>query len=236
MQKRPDSERSLLTRRLVDRRFDDELRNLNERMSAMASRAEQAVGKAVKALVERDLSLAEAVIGNDVVIDRLEVKIEETCINLLARYQPGATDLRFIVMVFKIVNDLERVGDQAVNISERARSLLKEPLLKPLIDIPKMAATTQQMLRDALDAFVNHDAELARSVCRRDDEVDRLNHLVRNELVEYMSTNPTTIARALDLILLGRHLERVADHATNIAEDAYYLVHGDTMKHHLAGD
>ncbi len=220
----------------MERRFDEELRSLKERLLSMAGIAEQSVGKAVKALVDRQAEIARAVIKDDIAINRHEVEIEEACLSLLARYQPEAKDLRFIAMVFKIVNDLERVGDQAVNISERTLELLTAPLLKPLIDIPKMAALAQQMLKDALDAFVNQDAERARAVCRRDDEVDRLNDQIYQELLTYMTRDPDTITRAVDLILVGRHLERVADHATNIAEDVYYLVRGTTIKHRLAGD
>ncbi len=220
----------------MERRFDEELKHLKERLLSMAGMAEQSIGKAVKALVDRNPAMAEAVIRDDVGINQLEVEIEETCLTLLARYQPEAKDLRFIAMVFKIVNDLERVSDQAVNISERTLDLLKAPLLKPLIDIPKMAQLAQQMLKDGLDAFVNRDADLARAVCRRDDEVDHLNDQVYHELLVYMTKDPNTIMRAVDLILIGRHLERVADHATNIAEDVYYLVRGTTIKHRLAGE
>jgi len=220
----------------MERRFDEELKQLRERLFMMAGLAEQAVGKAVKALVERDATLAQQVTKDDAAINHLEVEIEETCLGLLARFQPEAKDLRFIAMVFKIVNDLERIGDQAVNISERTLDLLKEPLLKPLLDIPRMASLAQRMLKDTLDAFVNQDGDLARSICRRDDEVDRLNDQVYQELVVYMTEDPNTITRAVDLILIGRHIERVADHATNIAEDVYYLVRGTTIKHRLAGD
>jgi phosphate transport system protein len=220
----------------MERRFDEELKHLKERLLAMAGMAEESIGKAVKALVDRNPAMAEAVIQEDVSINQLEVEIEETCLTLLARYQPEAKDLRFIAMVFKIVNDLERVGDQAMNVAERTLDLLKEPLLKPLIDIPKMAQLAQQMLKDGLDAFVNRDADLARAVCRRDDEVDHLNDQVYDELIVYMTKDPNTITRAVDLILIGRHLERVADHATNIAEDVYYLVRGATIKHRLAGE
>ena len=219
----------------MQRHFDEELKQLKERLLIMAGMAERSVGKAIKALVDRDPTLAEAVLREDAVINQLEMEVEDTCLNLLARYQPEAKDLRTVAMVFKIVNDLERVGDQAVNISERTVDLLREPLLKPLIDIPKMALLAQEMLKDALDAFVNHDAELARAVCRRDDEVDHLNDQVYHELLVYMTHDPKTITRAIDLILVGRHLERVADHATNIAEDVYYLVKGTTIKHRLAG-
>ena len=219
----------------MERRFDEELKQLKERLLAMAGMAEQAIGKAVKALVDRQAAMAQTVTHDDVAINQLEVEIEDTCLSLLARYQPEAKDLRFVAMVFKIVNDVERVGDQAVNISERTLDLLKEPLLKPLIDIPQMAVLAQQMLKDALDAFVNRDAELAREICRRDNEVDRLNDQLYRELLMYMTQDPKTITRAVDLILIGRHLERVADHATNIAEDVYYLVRGTTIKHRLAG-
>ena len=202
---------------------DEELAQLKDRLLTMAGAAEQSVGKAIAALVDRDPALAQTVIDQDAAINQLEVEIEDQCLGLLARYQPEAKDLRMITMVFKIVNDLERVGDQAVNIGERTLDLLKEPLLKPLIDIPRMAALAQQMLHDALDAFVRQDPELARAVCRRDTEVARLNDQLYH-------------TRAIDLILIGRHLERVADHATNIAEDVYYLVRGTTIKHRLAGE
>ena len=218
----------------MERRFDEELQKLKERLLTMASMAEQAIGRATKALVDRNSAAAQDVIQDDATINRLEVEIEDTCLSLLARFQPEAKDLRFIAMVFKIVNDLERVGDQGVNIGEQTLDLLKEPLLKPLIDIPQMAALAQQMLKSALDAFVNLDAEMARAVCRRDDDVDRLNDQVHTELLAYMQKDPQTVSRALDLILIARHLERVADHATNIAEDVYYLVRGTTIKHRLA--
>lgn len=220
----------------MQRHFDEELSKLKERMLTMAGMAEQSVGKVIRALVDRDSALAEKVIQEDALINRAEVEIEQNCLDLMARYQPEARDLRFIAMIFKLVNDLERVGDQAVNIAERTLGLLKEPLLKPLIDIPKMAELAQRMLKDALDAFVRQDADLARQVCRRDAEVDHLNDEVYHELLVFMTRDPQTITRSMDLILVGRNLERVADHATNIAEDVYYLVKGTSIKHHLAGD
>ncbi len=220
----------------MQRHFDEELKQLKGRLLDMAGLAEQSVGKAIKALVDRDSKMAQALAKEDGEINRLEVEIEERCLGLMARYQPEARDLRMVAMIFKIVNDLERVGDQAVNISEQTIDLLKEPLLKPLIDIPKMAVLAQQMLKDALDALVRQDAELAREVCRRDDEVDHLNDQIYHELLVYMTQDPKTITRAIDLILVGRHLERVADHATNVAEDVYYLVKGTSIKHHLAGN
>lgn len=220
----------------MQRHFDEELSKLKEQMLTMAGMAEQSVGKVIRALVDRDSALAEKVIQEDALINRAEVEIEQNCLDLMARYQPEARDLRFIAMIFKLVNDLERVGDQAVNIAERTLGLLKEPLLKPLIDIPKMAELAQRMLKDALDAFVRQDADLARQVCRRDTEVDHLNDEVYHELLVFMTRDPQTITRSMDLILVGRNLERVADHATNIAEDVYYLVKGTSIKHHLAGD
>ncbi len=220
----------------MERHFDEELRQLKDRLLTMAGTAEQAVGRAMTALVDRDAARAEQVLQDDAVINQLEVEIEEQCLSLLARYQPEAKDLRTIAMVFKIVNDLERVGDQAVNVAERTLDLLKEPLLKPLIDLPRMAALAQQMLKESLDAFVQQEADLARAVCRRDDEVDRLNDQIYHELLVFMTRDPQTITRAMDLMLIGRHLERVADHATNIAEDVYYLVRGTTIKHRLAGE
>ncbi len=218
----------------MERHFDEELHQLKERLLLMGGLAEQTIGKSIKALVDRNAELAEAVTKDDAMINQLEVEIEESCLRLLARYQPEAKDLRFIAMVFKIVNDVERVGDQGVNISERTLDLLKEPLLKPLIDIPRLAALAQQMLKDALDAFVRNDADLARDVCRRDDEVDQLNDDLYRELLGFMTQDSRTITRAVDLILIGRSLERTADHATHIAEDVYYLVRGTTIKHRLA--
>ncbi len=220
----------------MERRFDEELKQLRERLFMMAGLAEQAVGKAVKALVERDATLAQQVTKDDAAINHLEVEIEEACLGLLARFQPEAKDLRFIAMVFKIVNDLERIGDQGVNIAERTLELLQEPLLKPLIDIPRMAEVAQRMVKDSLDAFVHQDVELARSVCRRDDEVDRYDDQIFRELLTYMMEDPKAITRAVNLILASRHLERIADHATNIAEDVVYLAQGRTIKHHVAGE
>ena len=219
----------------MERRFDQEMQQLIERLVTMGRLAQESIGRAVAALKDRRADDARMVIHDDVAVNDLEVEIEDVCLSLLARYQPEATDLRMVAMVFKIVNDLERVGDQAVNISERTLTLLEEPQLKPLIDIPKMAVIAQAMLGDALTAFTTRDPELARAVCRRDDEVDHLNDQVYHELLVYMTQDPKTIIRAVDLILIGRHLERVADHATNIAEDVYYVVKGTTIKHRLAG-
>ena len=217
----------------MQRHLDDELRILNQEILRMGSLVEEALAKTMKALVERNIQLAEEVITSDEAINMLEIEVDEICLRLLALHQPAAVDLRFIVMALKINNDLERMGDQAVNIAERTVGLLKEPLLKPLIDIPRMALIAQRMVKDSLDAFVNRDPALARDVCKRDDEVDALNDRLFAELLDFMRRDPSTVARAVDLILIGRHLERVADHATNLAEDVIYLVQGRNIKHHL---
>jgi phosphate transport system protein len=216
--------------------LERELSRLQDRLLHMGSLTEQAIGKAIRSLTSKDAALAEEVIEEDKTIDVLEIEIDEHCVRLLALHKPEAVDLRFVTMAFKINNDLERMGDLAVNIAERTRSLLKAPMLKPLIDVPRMAELTRGMVTDSLDSFVRRDAELARNVCRRDDEVDNLNDQLFRELLTYMMQDPKFISRAIDLILIGRHLERIADLATNVAEDVYYLVRGETIKHGVAGD
>ncbi|MBI1883739.1 MAG: phosphate signaling complex protein PhoU [Chlamydiae bacterium] len=217
----------------MQRHFDEELGKLKQELLRMGGLVEDAISLSVKALVNRDEVMTEGVVRSDDVINMLEIEIEEMCFRLLALHQPAGSDLRLIIMVMKIVNDLERMGDLAVNIAERTLDLLKKPLLKPLIDIPRMANLAQKMVKDSLDAFVNQDAKLARSVCERDDEVDDLNDQIFRELLTYMLQDSSAIERAVDLILIGRHLERIADHATNIGEDVIYLVQGKTIKHHL---
>lgn len=217
----------------MERHFDEELRELNERLLRMAAMAEESVARSVKALVERDKRLAQNVIDSDDEINMLEIEIDELCLRLLALRQPIAKDLRTIASALKINSDLERIGDLSVNIAQRTLSLLEEPLLKPLIDIPRMAELAQKMVKDSLDAFVSQDAELAQAVCRRDDEVDQINDQIFRELLTYMFQDPKNINRSVDLILIGRHLERIADHATNISEDVVYMVKGTTIKHHI---
>jgi phosphate transport system protein len=217
----------------MERHFDEELKDLKSKLLQMAALAEESIAKSVKALVERDRGLAQEVIASDEAINFLEIDVDDLCLKLLALRQPIATDLRFITSALKINSDLERIGDLSVNIAERALELMDEPLLKPLIDIPRMAQLAQKMVKDSLDAFVNRDPELARDVCRRDDEVDQLNHQIFRELLTYMIQDPKTITRSVDLILVGRHLERIADHATNIGEDVVYIVKGKTIKHHI---
>lgn len=216
----------------MQRHFDEELQDLKEKLLKMSSLVEKAIATSMKALVDRKDELARGVIKSDDGINTLEIEIDELSLKMLALHQPQAGDLRFITSIMKINNDLERMGDLAVNIAERTIELLKSPLLKPLIDIPRMAATAQGMVKDSLDAFVKNDPKLAKSVCERDDRVDNLNDQIFRELLTYMLQDPKTIERALDLILVGRNLERIADHATNICEDVIYIVDGRTIKHH----
>ena len=217
----------------MDRHIDVELGRLKDELVRMASLAESAIGLAVKALVSRDAEMARQVIASDDTINMLEIEIDDLCLRAMALYQPEAKDLRFLAMALKIDNDLERMGDQAVNIAERTLELLKEPLLKPLIDIPRMAELAQRMVKDSLDAFVQQDVSRARAVCQQDDDVDRYDDQIFRELLTYMMEDPRTITRSVNLILVSRHLERIADHATNIAEDVIYLVEGRQIKHHL---
>ncbi len=217
----------------MERHFDAELNALNERLLDMARLSEESVAMAVKSLKDRSENLAQEVLERETRINLLEIEIDEMGMKLLALRQPVASDLRFITSAMKIGSDLERVGDLAVNIAEVSLDLIKKPPLKPLIDIPRMTEVVQSMVRDALNAFVNRDEKLARAVCERDDEVDLLNDQVFRELLTYMMNDPSTINRAVGLILIGRHLERIADHATNIAEDVIYLVLGKTIKHHI---
>ena len=216
----------------MQRHIDLELSKVKEELVRMASLAEAAIGLSVKALVSRDAELARQVIASDDAINNLEIEIDEQCLRTMALYQPEARDLRLLAMALKINNDLERMGDQAVNIAERTLELLKEPLLKPLIDIPQMADVVQRMVKESLDAFVHQDAQRAHAVCLQDDEVDRYDDQIFRELLTYMMEDPRTITRSVNLILVSRHLERIADHATNVAEDVIYLAEGRSIKHH----
>ncbi|MFH1901946.1 MAG: phosphate signaling complex protein PhoU [Candidatus Omnitrophota bacterium] len=217
----------------MQRHFDEELEKLKEKILKMSSLVEKAIHLSIKALVDRESELAQQIIKSDDQVNMLEIEIDDFSLKLLALRQPQAGDLRLITSIMKINNDLERIGDLAVNIAERTIELLKFPIVKPLIDIPRMADIAQGMVKDSLDAFVNKDSQLARSVCERDDKVDNLNDQIFRELLTYMLQDPKTIERAVDLILVGRNLERIADHATNICEDVIYIVDGKTIKHHI---
>jgi phosphate transport system protein len=216
----------------METHFQKELQGLKEDLLNMAALIEEAISTAVQSLVKRDSDLARRTFEGEDRINGMEIDIDDRCLKLLALRQPMAADLRFITSAMKIITDLERMGDQAVNIAERAISLIQEPLLKPYIDIPKMAEITQSMVKDVLDAFVNDDSKLARSVCERDDIVDGLNDQVFRELLTFMMSDPQTITRAVHLIIVCRCLERIADHATNIAEDVIFLVDARVIKHH----
>ena len=212
--------------------FQKELQELKQNLLKMAALVEEAISTAVQSLVKRDSDLANKTFEGENQINRMEIDIEDTCLKLLALMHPMAADLRFITSAMKIITDLERMGDQAVNIAERAISLNQEPQLKPYIDIPKIAEIAQSMVKDVLDAFVNSDSKLARSVCERDDMVDGLNDQVFRELLTFMMSDPQTITRAVHLMIVCRCLERIADHATNLAEDVIFLVDGRVIKHH----
>jgi len=216
----------------MERHFEQELKALKENLLLMGGRAEGIVRKSIESLRRRDPILAQKVFEDDRAIDRLEIDIEESCLRLLALQQPLAGDLRFITAALKISNDLERVGDHAVNIAGGTVRLAGQPLLKPLVDIPRMADLAVGMLNEALDAFVRRDAESARRLVRRDDEVDDLNRQVFRELLSYMIEDPTTISRAMELILVARNLERVADLATNVAEEVVFIAEARIIKHH----
>ena len=216
----------------MERHFELELKALREQVLLMGGRAEGIVRKSIESLRRSDPALARQVFQDDHAIDRLEIDIEERCLRLLALQQPLAGDLRFITAALKISNDLERVGDHAVNIAGGTVRLAGKPLLKPLVDIPRMADLALRMLHESLDAFVQRDAESARSLVRRDDEVDDLNRQVFRELLSYMLEDPATITRAMELILVARNLERVADLATNVAEEVVFIAEARIIKHH----
>jgi len=216
--------------------FETELQALRNQLLTMGGLVEERVHRAVHALVHRREEEAQRIIATDKEINDLQMDIDSRCLKLLATQTPLAVDLRLITSAMKINADLERVGDQAVNIAESVLVLIPQPPLKPLIDIPRMAAIAEKMIRDALDAFVNKDAEHARDVLRRDDEVDELKDQVFRELLTYMMADPGTIQRALALILISRNLERIADHATNIAEDVIFITEAKDVRHHAGAE
>lgn len=211
--------------------FEDELKNLKIKILKMGSLVEEAIGKAIRSLVDRDSDLAQKVIGNDARINNFDVEIDEECIRLIALRQPTAGDLRFITTAMKITTDLERIGDYAVDLCERVMELNTEPQLKPYIDIPRMAEIAQGMVRDALQAFLDRNTALAYEVITRDDAVDQLTVQIFNELMFFMIKDNTTISRAIKVTYISKYLERVADHATNIAEMVVYMDEGKMIRH-----
>jgi phosphate transport system protein len=217
----------------MERHFDEELNELKTRLLLMGGRAEAIVHKAIDALRTRDDALAQEIFADDRAIDALEIEIDDRVIRLLALRQPVGSDLRFVTSALKISTDLERVGDHGVNIAQSAQRLNREPALKPLVDLPRMAVIATRMLTEALDAFVRNDAALARRILIEDDEVDQLKHRLSDELIAYMVEHPAAIARALELILVSRNLERVADLATNVAEEVVFIAEARVVKHHM---
>jgi len=219
----------------MERHFDEELKEVKEKLLRMAALVEESIAQSIQGLKEEREDLPREVLRREDEVNSLDVEVDGLGLKLLALNQPMAIDLRFISVVLRIGRDLERMGDLAVNIAERTLDIIRFPRLKPLIDIPRMADAAQKMVRDSLTAFIEKDADLARDICRRDDDVDQLNDQVFRELLTYMMQDPSSISRAVDLILVSRNLERIADHATNIAEDVIYFVEGRTIKHHCEG-
>ena len=215
----------------TDKKYEEDLKRLRDHILQMGGLVEDQIQKAVNSLVQRDSPLAEAIIERDHEVNHLDVEIDDLCIRLLALHQPAGKDLRFITTALKITTDLERIGDMAVNIRERALELNWEPQLKPYIDIPRMAGISQRMIHESLDAFVREDTELALKVCKDDQEVDDLNSQVFRETVSYMIEDPHTINRAMKVGFVSKYLERIADHATNIAEMVVFMVKGKSIRH-----
>jgi len=214
------------------RHFEQELEKLKSKLLEMSALVESAVYRSVQGVVEKNEELAQEVLKKEGRINELEIEIDDLAISLLALQAPLAADLRLVTAAIKINNDLERMGDLSVSIAQSAVALMKEPVIRPLIDIPHIAGLAQSMVRKALDAFVNRDADLARSVLASDDAVDNMRTASYHELISFMESNPRQIGQALYLLSVVRNLERIADHATNIAEDVLFLVKGIDVRHH----
>ncbi len=217
----------------MQRHFDEELGQLKDKLFKMGLLVEEAIRKSIQALIKRDTKLAEEIIEEDQKINILEIEIDEFSHELIALRQPTAVDLRFITMVLKINSNLERIGDQAVNIAEKAISLNKETPMKSFLSIPRMADIAIAMVKESLDAFVSRDANKAKEICERDDELDTLNDQTYNSLQEAMKKNEIEISHAVSLIMISHNLERIGDLGTNIAEDVIYLVKGIDIRHHI---
>ena len=217
----------------MKRHFDDELKRLKEKLFRMGLLVEESITKATQAFFERDSKRAEAVLKGDQEINLCEIEIDELGHELIALYQPAAVDLRFITMVLKITNDLERMGDQAVNIAEKAIQINQEPPMKPYMDLPRMAEAAREMVREALDAFMKRDADKAKQILEKDDVTDTLNDRVYEEVQKQIQSKPDLVRQGVALIMISHNLERVADLATNIAEDVIYLTRGIDVRHHI---
>ncbi len=220
-----------MEREHYSKQYDTELNEIRQKLLEMGGKVEVMINSSLKALVERDSDLADRVIASDHEINRLEMEIDERCLEVLARRQPAARDLRFITLALKIVTDLERIGDQCRNIGKRALELNEEPPLKPYIDLPRMAQWAGVMVKEALDAFVSGDDQLALKVCRDDQFVDDLNEQIQRELLTFMIADPSSITRAIKINHISKCLERIADHATNVAEMVIFMVKGKDIRH-----
>lgn len=218
----------------MERQLDHDLDRVRQMLLRMGGMVEGMVAKATQALIDRSSRLCTEVIDGDNQVDQLEMEIDELSHSILGRRQPTAVDLRFLVAVMKINSDLERIGDSAVNIAQSVEQINEQPPLKPYIDLPHLSQLVQKMVRNSLDAFVNKDTKLATEVCQSDDEVDGLYKQIFRELLTYMIEDPKTVSRALHLLLISRNLERIADHATNIAEDVIYYVEGRDIRHSMS--
>jgi phosphate transport system protein len=221
----------MLDRQHTSKHYEQQLRLLKDKLLLMSHQAEQMIADAMRGLTERKPSIADEVISRDDTVDQLEVEIDTLCYEILALEQPVASDLRFLATALKIVRDLERIGDTAVNIAERARELIREPELKKLVALPIMAEAAQRILKESLDAFVNSDADLAEKVIKEDKDVDDLYEQIFRELLTYMIEDTRNISRALKLIFIAKHLERVGDHSANIAEMVVFMVRGQDIRH-----
>lgn len=215
----------------MERHRDQDLHTIRQKLLEMGGIVEEMIGSSMLSLTERDSELARETVARDREVDHFEKTIDELCLGVFATQQPMAVDLRFLIAVMKIVNDLERMGDSAKNIAQGAILLNREPPLKPYIDLPHMARLARQMVHDSLDAFVQRDSALAREVWNRDDEIDQLYEQLFRELLTYMIEDPGKSSRALHLLLIAQNLERIADHATNVCEDVIYLVDGEDIRH-----
>ena len=223
-------------RQHTSKHYEQQLRLLKDKLLLMSHLAEQMIADAMRALVDRRPSLADEVIARDDTLDQLEVEIDTLCYEILALEQPVARDLRFIATALKIVRDIERIGDTAVNIAERDRELIQEPELRRLVALPIMAEAAQRILKESLDAFVNEDAELAENIVKQDREIDDLYEQIFRELLTYMIEDTRNISRALKLIFIAKHLERVGDHSANIAEMVVFMVRGQDIRHGTRAD
>ncbi|MGH9728147.1 MAG: phosphate signaling complex protein PhoU [Candidatus Acidiferrales bacterium] len=219
----------------MERHFDHDLEELKERLLWMASLAERAVHQAVQAVFQKDEASAKRVLDEEKAINEMQIEIDDRVMQLVALQQPMAVDLRFILSASRINNDLERIGDQAVNVAQSAMRILRHPQVKPYVDLPRMSELAEGMVRDSLNALVHRDAELAKSVLIRDDQVDNLRDQIFRELLTYMMENSAVVFPAFELVLVTKNLERIGDHATNIAEDVIYMVAGRDVRH-LAAD